>query len=530
MRIQKWHVSGRGIMKAIGIGLIVILINAGLLVSTQAIPKRGGTLRITIPTDLTQIDIHKINAGIDNQVLVMTVYETLLTYDEKTNIRPFLCESYKFSQDGLTLTLNLKKGVKFHNGEEMKAEDVKFSLDRCRDPKLPGIHMDDLKPIMEVKITGPYQVQIVLSKPMANLINLLANCVIRAIAIMPRKAIEASGNKVVKPIGTGPYQFASWERDNKITLKRFEAYSSADGPINGLLGKRHAYFDEIIYYVMKEDATRIMALDRGDVDMVTWVPYMQLDDLKKRKDLNIFKGVAPQSSHYLFFLNFNHPLLSKLEFRKALAYALDRNEITKVALWGCGKPSFSIIWPTSQGYSPEIEKLAPSYDPTKAKEFLKKSGYNGETIGILTSKQYSMYYDQAVAAQAMWNSVGIKTKIEIVDWATHMVRWKQGQHDILSFSMIGRLDPIAQAWVLGPNNYYGYKNQEVFSLIKAMEGTLDQEKINEYYGKIYEITTKDIPFLINFYREDTFAIKAYIKGFDKFDIFKTRVWNLYSDK
>jgi ABC-type transport system substrate-binding protein len=111
-----------------------------------------------------------------------------------------------------------------------------------------------------------------------------------------------------------------------------------------------------------------------------------------------------------------------------------------------------------------------------------------------------------------------------------MVRWKQAQYDILSFSMIGRIDPGAQCFVLGPDNYHGYKNQEVFKLVEALGTTIDPEKSNELYRKIYEITTEDIPLLISYYREEPFALKPYIKGFDNFDIFKTRVWNLYFEK
>lgn len=416
--------------KKFGLGLIAFFIAVGLI-STPVLgaPKRGGIYRSSMATDLTNLDLHKTPAEIDNAVLGMTVYEPLFTFDEKFNVKPFLCESYKFSQDGLTLTLNLRKGVKFHNGAELQAEDAKFCLDRVRDPKLPGAHRDNLPNIKEVKETGPYQVQILMSKPIPNILQILATGV-GTIGMMPKKVLEANDNKVVKPIGTGPYEFVSWERDTKVILKRFEAYSSADGPINGLLGKRNAYFDQIIFNVMKEPATRIMALDRGDLDVVPVLPYQQIDDLKKRKDIKVVTGLVPSAPWYMFYVNFNHPYLSKLDFRKALAYALDRKEITKAAVWGYGTPTFSIIHPQLPAYSPDLEKLAPNYDPAKAQDFLKKSGYKGEKIKILTSKNYTPMYDQVLAAQAMWAAIGINTEVEVVDWATHLARWQKGEHEI----------------------------------------------------------------------------------------------------
>ena len=125
--------------RKIGVGFMIVPLCLGLiLTSALAAPKRGGTYRASMATDLTNMDVHRTQAQIDNAVLGMTVYEPLFTYDEKFNVKPFLCESHKMSPDGLNLTLNLKKGVKFHNKTEMKAEDVKFCLDRVRDPNFPG--------------------------------------------------------------------------------------------------------------------------------------------------------------------------------------------------------------------------------------------------------------------------------------------------------------------------------------------------------------------------------------------------------
>jgi len=157
-----------------GMACMLVVIAAVLVLlagPSQAAGKRGGLFRMTLATDLTQVDLHQTSAEIDNGVLAMTVYETLFSYDGNNNIKPFLAESFEFSDGGKLLTLNLRKGVKFHNGEEMTAEDVKFSLDRVRSSELPGFHVTNLKAVTEVNITGPYQVQLVLSAKMSNLLN-----------------------------------------------------------------------------------------------------------------------------------------------------------------------------------------------------------------------------------------------------------------------------------------------------------------------------------------------------------------------
>lgn len=491
--------------------------------------RQGGTLRVSIPTDVTQMDLHKTSAQINNTVLGMTVYETLFTFDAKFNYQPFLVQNYQFSAGGKVMDLTLKKGVKFHNGQEMTAQDVKFSLDRARDPKLPAFHHKNLAAIEEIKVTGPYGVRIVMAKPIPNILFYLSSSV-GTIAIMPQKVLLADGNKVTKPIGTGPYKFVSWKKDSKIVLERFAAYSSASGPVDGLLGQRHRYFERIEYYVMKEPATRIMALERGDLDFISVLPYQQIDGLKKRRDLKVVTGLSPEAVWYLFFVNFKNPILADVNFRKALAYALDREEIAKAAVWGYGTSSFSVISPKQPAYHPELEKLAPRYDLAQAKKYLRKSGYRGQKIKILTSKNYVPMYNQALAAQAMWAAVGINTELEVVDWATHLARWKKGDHDILSFAMMGRMDPVAQTWTLDKNNFYGYQSARAQQLRQAMADTLDQEKKQEYFKDIYRLTCQDVPFIINFYIHNTYAFKPYVKGFTDFDIFKTRFWDMYFAK
>jgi peptide/nickel transport system substrate-binding protein len=509
-----------------GIVFVTLALVAMIAGPCLAAGKRGGVLRMTMATDMTQIDLHQTSAEIDNGVLGMTVYETLFANDGRNNVKPFLVENYQFSGDSLLLTLNLKKGVKFHNGEEMTAEDVKFSLDRVRDEKLPGFHVNNLKKVTDVKITGPYQVQLLLSAKLANLLDYLATDV-GTIAIMSKKDLKANGNKVVIPVGTGPYKWVEWVKDSKLVLERFDDYSSADGPVDGLLGKRHQYVDRLEWYVMKEPTTRIMALDKGDVEFTSVLPYHMIDDLKKRDDIVVYSALPPDAVWYMYYVNFNHPILADVNFRKAMAYALDRKEITKAAVWGYGTPTFSVISPKLPAYSPDLEKMAPSYDPEKAKSYLNKSTYKGEKLKILTSKNYTPMYDQVVAAQAMWAAVGIHTEIEIVDWATHLARWKKADHEILSFAMIGRMNPVAQTWNLSSGNFYGYKNAKIDELRNKMNDTVDLQERNRLFREIYKITCEEVPYMINFYINNTYAFKKNVKGFSDFDAYRTRLWNLY---
>jgi peptide/nickel transport system substrate-binding protein len=139
-------------------------------------------------------------------------------------------------------------------------------------------------------------------------------------------------------------------------------------------------------------------------------------------------------------------------------------------------------------------------------------------------------YDSVLAAQAMWAAVGINTEVEVVDWATHLTRWQKGEHEILSFAMIGRMDPLSQSWALGKDNYYSYKNQEAFTIREAMANTWDPQKQNELFRKLYDLTCQEVPFMINFYIHNSIALKPHVKGHENFDLFGGRVWNYYFEK
>lgn len=485
----------------------------------------SGTLRVAIPTDLTNLDLHKTTAQIDNWLLGSTVYEKLFSYDQNLNIKPQLAEKYTISSDGLAIIIDLRKGVLFHDASEMTADDVKFSIERVMSRELPGVHNTNLENVKAVKISGPYQVTIELKEPAANIVMFYLATTAGSTAIMPKKALEASGNKVVQPIGTGPYKFSSWEKDSKVTLERFDKYTKDKRTLSGDTGTKSAYSQKIVFMVMKEPTTRIMALERADVDLAGFLPYHQIEELMKRMDMTVYSELAADTRFNLFFLGFKNPWLAKKDFRKALALALDRDDITKAAVWGQGAPSFSIILPLHSAYSKELEKMMP-YDPEKAKQLIKSTGYNGESLTITASKNYSQMYDQAVAAQAMWAAVGINTKIEVVDWATVLERWKKGEHDILSFAMIGRTEPWAQTWAMSDKNFYGYKNQKVDDLRQSLLKTTDQQEINKIYRMIQSVQIEDVPFLINFYINTNFAVSPKLKNFDKFDLFIPRWWNM----
>jgi peptide/nickel transport system substrate-binding protein len=199
-------------------------------------------------------------------------------------------------------------------------------------------------------------------------------------------------------------------------------------------------------------------------------------------------------------------------------------------VYGYGTPTFSVISPKLPAYTPELEKMAPTYDPKKAKEFLAKTQYKGEKIKILTSKNYTPMFDQCVAAQAMWAAVGINTELEVVDWATHLARWQKGEHEITSFAMIGRMDPMTQTLNLSEQNFYGYQNPKLFEIRNAMGKEMDSAKKDEMFRQIYAITCEDVPYMINFYIHNSYAFKPYFKGFGEFDVFRSRFWNWYLEK
>jgi peptide/nickel transport system substrate-binding protein len=502
--------------------LAIFLINTPSLFAST--PQSGGTLRLSMNVDIKSLDPHQI--GWQNHEVLRQIYEGILAVDDGFGIIPGLAHKWDVSADGLVYTFHMRKGVKFHNGKEMTADDVKATLDRLTVSSIKS----KFETIAKTEATGPYQVTVTLSKPTATfLINLASP---HTVGVMPKEEIERQGDNIQHPVGTGPFAFVEWVPDRHVKLKRFAGYWGGEGEATGTGGKKTAYVDEVIFRPMTERAVRVSALEAGDIDLVA-IPSAERQRLSTNPNL-VIVGTGPTFEFWNFWFNCKAGSpFADLNLRKAFAHAVNKQEMLLATTGGPGVavnspfPNFS-FWYT-KAHSLEA---GPGYDPALAGEYLKKSAYKGETIKIITSKGYPAMDKQAVVAQARLKQVGINTELEYHDWSSLFEKYKSGDFDVVSYGYGSHADPdfFYHARMLSTNTFNGWGNSELDRLAEAARATTDLEKRKALYDQAQQILNDELPLLFTFSEEYFYGYGKKVHGFKPWGAFFLRIWDVWIEK
>ena len=323
-------------------------------------------------------------------------------------------ESWDQNSD-TSYTFHIRRGVKFHDGSEVKAEDVKFSLDRAINSAAVSYIVDFID---KVDVVDDYTVNVELKAPYAPA---LRNLSVPFAAIVPKAVVEADEEAFkLHPIGTGPYKFVEWKQGDSVTLERFDDYYA--GP---------AETQKLVMKVIPEASQRTIALETGEVDLAYDLLPNDLEKVRSNSDLQLFE--APSLTCYYISMNMNKAPYDDQKVRDAVNYAIDRQLIIDTIASGSGEPADAIIAPAVFGY---FSPGAYEYDPEKAKSLLAEAGYpNGfETSIWVNDNQTRVEVCQAV--QAMLQDVGITCNIEVMEFGSFISRTSAGEHDMGYFGWV----------------------------------------------------------------------------------------------
>jgi len=495
--------------------------------SAQSSPKRGGMVTAGISADIVAVDPHTNSAAI-NPVVLNHVFERLVGYGENLELVPVLAERWEASPDLKTYVFHLRKGKLFHNGREMVAEDVKYSIERILDPKTGNPRRESLQSMERIEVVDKYTVRFQMKKPDGTLLSSLAYPS-PIMAVVPREEVEKQGGVMKHPVGTGPYQFVEWKPDRHVLLERFDRYKPQPGPMSGFGGERIAYLDRIKFVPIAEESVATMALLNKEIDFLLHVPFKDVE--KYRKDYSK-RGIVLEEveglSWYGIFFGCDKPITKEVKFRQACAYAIDRKIVTEAATRGYAAINSSFVTVKNIYYTPPHKKWYPK-DLEKTKQLLKECGYQGQEIPLLTTKRYAMMYDQAVAIQSELAGAGIKTKLEVLDWPVLLDRMYSGNFQIISFGVSSKPDP-ALAYMEA--RYAGFEEQYPrFKEIreKAMM-TLDFETRKKLFEEAHGLVYEGVPAIIAYNYNLFNAHWNYVKGFKIFCTNQPRFWNVWLDK
>lgn len=493
-------------------------------------PKKGGIFKAAMTTNPPTLDIMSTNTFSTRQHTFFFL-ESLITYDEMYNIVPLLAQKWDVSADGKVYTFPLRKGVKFHNGKEMKAEDVIASAERFLQvsPRKGEFSILD-----KMTAKDEYTVEFQLKAPSGGFLPAMASP-LGYMAIMPKEIIagKAVGKLEVKDyIGTGPYQLVEWVPDKGMKLKRFEDYQASAGEMTGLAGGRIAYFDEVHLIPVPEAGARVAGLESGEYDYAEALPMNEYDSLKENKKLQTFIH-KPESWMVLEFNHADKKFAGNLKFRQAIQAGLDMEAIMMAVT--SGRPEFyriqpSIFFNEQVWWTDEAKEFYNQKDLAKAKQLLKDSGYNGEEIVMLTNRDYdSMYKVVLTAADQLKKNLGMNIKVETLDWPGQRTKEnsKEGWNITVTFYSL-RFDGgdfSSSMHTLAKRKFYS--NPTMDKLLDEGGATTDFAKRKQIYSQVQRFFYEDVLALKIGDFHGLEAVSSKVKGFRSW--YSPRFWNAWKE-
>jgi peptide/nickel transport system substrate-binding protein len=477
--------------------LVVTVFVAG---AGAAFAAPGGKYRDTIiyspNTDVLTLDPQFQNDTTSEQ-LVRMLYHTLLKFEDDGTIVGDIANEWKVAENGTTWTIKLKKGVKFHSGKEVTASDVKATYERAMKANGGGLKTTEIiKMFTSVEALDKYTVVIKTDKPYGPMEALLCNL---SLGVMDSEYIDKYGldlgANVKAENGTGPYKIVSWVGGDEIKLERFDDYFGGAAPTKN-----------IIYRPIAEAAARVIALETGEVDVISGINADDIPTLESNPKINILK--SPSVGQRLFRFGCNDPIIGNTMVRQAIVYAIDRQIIIDSMFTGTAYPSTAPLAPVTWGYKNlgEIKR-----DVDKAKALLAKAGYpDGFATKIVTAERYAKGVQLAEVLASQLAEVGIKATIDVWEWSALSASWNGSTPEEFNQPIFvmgagpsmrdadGGLRGLYTTSESGKNdrNYGFYSNTEVDKLILAGMSETNMKERAKLYARAEQILYLEDPVAI----------------------------------
>lgn len=489
----------------------------------RAEPKRSPMLVFAQEATAPTLDPHFSNA-VSMRNVAMHVFETLVTRDENNAVIDELAASHEVSADGLTYTFKIRNGIKFHNGKEMTAADVKASFERY---KRMSINRGVLDPVATMAAPDAGTFVLTLSKPVPVFLEEISSFN-TPIAIMPAEQQDREGGKI-DIVGTGPFTFVEWVPDSHLRLKRFEGYQpdARYAGTNGFAGKKEVWFDQVDFKIVKEPGARVAGLESGQFHIIEDLPSESAKRVASNKDIRIYD--LKNWWLHAAWLNEAKAPTDNLKVRQAIQAALDMDDIMEIATDGAYSLQPGLQYPGNPYYVTDGKERYNVKDPERAKALLKEAGYKGEELVIITNSSYQSMYKAAQVVTEQLKAVGIKVRMDVFDWATAMARRQDKDAWNLWFTGQGTgpsVGPFAALRdVVSPQLNQNVPDPVLDAIFAEMITGATFEARKASFGKFQARIYDQVHFLKFGDLTRKQAARANIKGFTPYRI--PRMWNVW---
>lgn len=470
---------------------------------TGETPVPGGTLILGFSRDMPTFDPPVPNS--DFMIRIMnSVLDPLVWQPEPGKFYPGLAESWTSTPDAKSYTFKLRKDVKFQDGTPFNAQAVKFTFDRVADPNTKATLVYLIGPYAGTEVIDDYTVKVNFKEAYPLFLHNLS--AVGARPISPTAVQKWGADFGQHVVGAGPFMLSKFTKD-EYTFTKFADYNWAPTFLNH---KGAAYLDAFVYRLIPEDATRVIALEKGEVHYIDSVPaqdYKRLGATFKMDTINL-PGL-PQ----ILQMNVSRPLMSDVRVRRAIQFAVDHQKIVDVVFFGLVRPAYGILSSPTLGYWKGVEDMY-KYSPDKAKALLEEAGWKPGPDGIRVKdgQRLSILYVTTNTAatvktgeviQSMLQAVGIEMKIEDMTNAASLARYRVGDFDIgrfgeqnadpsiMSAPVHSRNISTATAVTGGGGNRSKYKNLEVDAKLDAAERETDVAKRLKMYEELQKFIMEE---------------------------------------
>lgn len=487
-------ISRRSLLQA---GLAAPVLVSPLLSRRAAAQKAGGVIRYGLSAFPPNLQPW-VSTGASAGTVKMLINRSLVGYDNKGQLRGELAESWSLDKDGAWV-FKLRQGCLFHNGEPVTADDVKWSIEQIASEKSTAYMRAQFQGVERIEIPDPQTIRLVTKVPQATLPTWFGNY---NTFIIWRKSAPN------EPIGAGPFRLAGQERGTSLDLVAFDKYYKPGFP--KLKG--------IKFVVYADENLRNAALMSGDVDMIEYVPWQSMAAVEADPRLKL-DAVEGPFMDVLF--NGTKPPFNDPRVRRAVAHAVRRDDIVKVAFFGRGKPLEGL--PIVEGTPWYDKELAHgwNYDPARAKALLTEAGYaNGFQSTLLATAQFGMHKDTAEVVQQHLAAIGIQCELQLPDWSTRVSRGTRGQYDMAIHGVSSdNNDPDGLTVVLdtslSPSHGRSFKVDAPRTIAALAKGRseFDQAKRVEIYKEMQRVALEEVPLVGLAWRSQGYGMTKDVKGF-----------------
>ncbi|WJK35450.1 ABC transporter substrate-binding protein [Solwaraspora sp. WMMA2065] len=466
----------------------------------------AGTLVVAISSEPDSLDVH-VSTASPTFLVLENVYDTLVEPAPDLSFQPALATEWEVSDDLLTWTFHLREGVTWHNGREFVADDVVASFDRITDAETAA-NAWRFETVDEVRAVDDRTVEFVLTQPTPNLLANVGG--FKGMAIVAPELIDGDG-LTTNAIGTGPFRFVSYTPGDRIILEANQDYWG-DGP----------HVDRVEFRFISEPTTALTNLRTGAVHLTNNVPPQEVATL--RDDPAVELGQLASNDYWYFTCNFDRAPFDDIDVRRALSFAIDREQVAQAAYFDAATPVQSAM-PPGNFWATDYAPF--SYDPDQARELLAEAGVTDLSMDLMLTNEFPHTLAAAEVLASQWGDVGVDVEIRTLDFASWLDEQGAGSYDCYVLGWLNNLDGeyayYGQHHSTGSFNFHGYANPQVDQLLDQARATVADADRKPLYDQAARFIIDDVSYGYLYSPQASLAWVPQVSGVEMHPDGKTRL-------